>query len=515
MALIFAATTAVVLANAHVLTMDRAHPTATTIGISDGKIAYVGDDLAAARKAAGTQTVIDIAGKTLIPGFDDAHVHFGLSLTLGSERGVDLPELSKRAFVESLKRASAQHPPVPEDPWLFVKTRKLPDGISRARDLDFVDRPCFVVTARGGLLNRAGMTAGKFTDEEAPNGFVRGRALAAALDRLVQLLPYKRLREGALRFLDELAKNGITSAQLISEELPELFDGLRKDGKLTARLRMVPLGYRLETQFYEPKWVSPDPDWLRVDGVKYFHDDGARITRFELQEIFDRVIATGRRVVVHVLSRHALETLLDGLEAQAKATGRADAIKKFRVDHADELDAADAARLAKDGIVICSNPSMLPEWKTDHAFPMHTLLQAGVRTCIGTDWVGAHYPPRPLSPMNSIQLAVGRGGFGTTERIGAGDALEAYTLGSATAEGLDAQKGSLAVGKLADLAVLSDDPETIAVDKLNAVRVLLTMVGGRIVWSSGDLQLPPAHRPPPPTIGPATKQPPTIGPPKK
>jgi predicted amidohydrolase YtcJ len=182
----------------------------------------------------------------------------------------------------------------------------------------------------------------------------------------------------------------------------------------------------------------------------------------------------------------------------------------FRVDHADEVTRAEADRLAKLGIIVCSNPSMLPEWRSANAFPMHTLAAAGVRTCIGTDWLGHHVPPRTLSPLESMQLAVTHGGFGSAERIDSAQALEAYTVGSAAAESMDAEKGTLAPGMFADLVVLSADPTAVAPAEIGAIEVVMTMVGGRIVYRRGGF-----GGPPPPSIGsPRPPAPPTIGAPR-
>ncbi len=502
---------AVVLANAHVLTQAPARPRATTVAVVDGKIAYVGDDLGSARKAAGPGAeLIDLGGRTLIPGFDDAHVHFGLSLTIGSDHGIDVPEGGKKAFLEAVKRASER---LADGKWLFVKTRTLPDGLRTTRDLDFCDRPLFVVTSRGGLFNSRGLKQSGFGAQEAPRGFVRGRELAAALDRLVKSLPIGVLTDGARAFLRTLAQHGITSVQLI-DEMPELFERLRAHGELTARIRMVPLGYRFETRLYEPNWAAPHPEWVRVDGVKYFHDDGARITRFELEEIYARNVAAGRRVLVHVLSRRALDTLLDALERLGRAPSTFGP-SLFRIEHADEVSPEQAARLAKLAIMVCPNPSMLPEWRKDAAFPMRTLLSAGVRLCIGTDYVGEHLPPRPISPLKTLELAATHGGFGEAERISAAEALEAYTLGSAAAEGLSALKGSIEPGKLADLVVLSEDPLRAEPARIGEIEVLMTMVDGKIVYRGGDLAQFAPRTGPPPTIGPRTIPPPSIGQPKK
>ncbi|MGZ3428694.1 MAG: amidohydrolase family protein, partial [Polyangia bacterium] len=395
----------------------------------------------------------------------------------------------------------------PPGQWLFVKADELPRGVARAADLDFLGRPVFVITRHGSLLNRRAMAICKLTDKQAPHGFINGRQVNDGLERAIAAQPDRYLVEGARDFLGELARLGVTSVQLISDELPDLFERLRRQGELTARVRMVPFGFRFDNPIYHSDWRGDDPDWVRVEGVKYFHDDWARITRFELQAIYDDVAKSGRHVVLHVLSRRALANFLDALERMTKAAP--EKARLFRVDHADEVSRADAERLARLGVIVCSNPSMLPEWHDEHAFPMHTLAAAGVRTCIGTDWLGRHTPRRTLSPLESIQLAVTHGGFGTAERIDSAQALEAYTVGSAAAEGMEAKKGTLAPGMFADLVVLSADPTAIAPDKIAEIEVLMTMVGGRVVYRRGGFGAAPPtsiggpRQPPPPTIGPA------------
>jgi predicted amidohydrolase YtcJ len=249
---------------------------------------------------------------------------------------------------------------------------------------------------------------------------------------------------------------------------------------------------------------------VRVDGVKYFHDDFARITRFELSQIFETHATAGRRVVLHVLSERALRSFLDAIEPFERA--HPGSARWFRVDHGDEIPPAEATRLKKLGIAVCSNPSMIPEWKTDRAFPMRTLISAGVRTCIGTDWLGHHVPERALEPLTSMMLAVTHGGFGSQERITAAEALDAYTAGSAIAEGQGADKGTLEVGKWADLVVLSDDPLAVSAEQIDHLQVLLTMVGGQVVYRRPGFAEPIPDRRPPSIGPPPTASPPSIGP---
>ena len=504
-----AAVLAVVITHAHALTLAPAQPVASTLAIVDGKVAYAGDDEAAARRVAGAGAeVIDVAGRTIVPGFDDAHVHFGLSLTVGGPLGIAVPELSKRAWLAAVADGARGRPP---GQWLFVTTNgTLPEGV-HAHDLDFLGRPVFVVTRRGALVNHRAMALCKLTQKQAPDGFINGREINDGLVRAIGAQPDRFLVDGARDFLAELGRLGITSVQLISDELPELFERLRRSGALTARVRFVPFGFRFGNPTYHSDWHGDAPDWVRVEGAKYFHDDWARITRYELQVIYDDIAKAGRHVVVHVLSRHALRSFLDAIERMSRAAPEKAAL--FRVDHADEVTKAEAERLARLGIIVCSNPSMIPEWRSEHAFPMHTLAAAGVRTCIGTDWLGRHTPPRTLSPLESMQLAVTHGGFGTAERIDSAQALEAYTLGSAAAEGMQDKKGTLAPGMLADLVVLSADPTAVAPDKIAEIEVLMTMVGGRVVYRRGGFAAPPPpsigtpRPPPPPTIGPAPPPP--------
>lgn len=498
---------AVVITHAHVLTMAAAQPIASTVAIVDGKVAYVGDDEAAARRAAGAGAeTIDVGGRTVMPGFDDAHVHFGLSITTGGPRGLDVPELPKRAWLAAIADGARARP---GRDWLFVVTPALPDGVSRAADLDFLARPVFVVTKRGGLMNHRAAALCHLTNAEAPRGFIRGSELPIVVDRVVKAQPRPLLLDEARAFMAELSRLGITSVQLIAyDELPEIFEALRLEGNLTARVRIVPIGFRFGNKLYHSDWQGPAPDWVRVDGVKYFHDDWARISRLELQAIFDDVTRAGRHVVMHILSRRALESFLDAVERMAHA--HPEQARLFRVDHADEVERQDAARLARDGIIVCSNPSMIPEWHSEHAFPLRTLLAAGVKLCFGTDWLGRHAPARLLSPLSGVQLAVTHGGYGTAERIGVAEALEAYTVGSATAEDMESQKGALQPGRFADLVVLSADPTAVAPDKIGEIEVVLTMLGGRVVYRRGGFGTPA-----PPTIGPPTKRPPpTIGPPR-
>jgi predicted amidohydrolase YtcJ len=484
--------------DANVLTLDAEQPHARHLAVVDGKFAYVGNDLAAARKAAGSgaQTV-DGLGSTVVPGFNDAHVHFGLSLTIGADDAVDLGDApaSRAAFVDAILRAAERPIATDAHDWVFVVTRAAPEGVSTVKDLPEIARPLFVITEHGGILNRVAQKRLQLTEEEAPLGQVRGRLLPAALDRIVKSLPLNVLRAGARRFLADAARLGLTSVQLM-DELPELFESLRVDGSLTARVRMMVFGYRFETPRYVPTWHAPAPELVRLDAVKYFHDDWARLPRAELRHIYEEARQSGRQVVMHVLSRWALRSLLDQLdEMEKKLPGGA---RHFRIDHADEVTPELAERLKRLAIIVCSNPAMLPEWRAERAFPMHTLLQAGVDLCMGSDFVGRHHPARPLAPLFGLQMAVTHGGYGTREQISVDDALIAFTRGSAHAEARQ-DLGVIKVGAPADLVGLAADPHAVAPEHLGEIEIRFTLMGGKVVYQRRG----PVVHGNPPSMGPA------------
>lgn len=497
--------TALVLVNLHAVPfaerppgeVDSREPTA--LAIVDGKLAYVGTDAKQARRAAGRDAqVIDLAGRTVLPGFNDAHVHLGMQLTLGSTSAIEFGELDKSAFLAQLRQAAAR---LPGD-WLFVRARQTPASLT-VDDLNQLDKAVLIASAHGGMLNRRGQQLGGFAESEHDHGFIRGRLLAAALERIAQHMPQAQQLAEAERLLDGLRRAGVTSVQLI-DEMPALFTSLYVKGALTVRVRMIPLGYRFDNRFYRPHFDSLAPDFVRVAGVKYFHDDGARLPRFEISELLRLTAQDKQQLVVHVLSARAVDSFLDQLEVAARREPGLGRLVRF--EHVDEVTPRGAERLAALGVVVCQNPSMLPEWSRKDAFPLRTLKRAGVRLCIGSDWVGEHTPARPYEPFFGIAQAVDR----DREALPLYDVLEAYTVGSAFAEGMADRKGSIAVGQLADLVVLSEDPFRLPDRELGRVRAVMTIVDGKVVYRMpGVGETPSVLTPPsPPSIGPAPPAPP-------
>src|SRR5262249_42183273 len=138
------------------------------------------------------------------------------------------------------------------------------------------------------------------------------------------------------------------------------------------RVRFVPLAYRFDTILYQPTWKGPAPLWVRVDGIKYFHEDSAQLSRGELREIVTFAVQKQIRVVMHVLGRYSLRKLLDSIEEGTRSNPAAAHL--FRIDHADDVPPEDAKRIVKLGIVVCANPTLIAElWRSPHLGPLHSL----------------------------------------------------------------------------------------------------------------------------------------------
>ena len=200
----------------------------------------------------------------------------------------------------------------------------------------------------------------------------------------------------------------------------------------------------------------------------------------------------GLHVVVHAIGDRANALLLDIYERVAKENGPRD--RRFRIEHAQHLAAADIPRFAQLGVIASVQPYHAIDdgrWAekfigariaTTYAF--RSLLDAHARLAFGSDWFVA-----PPNPLEGIYAAVTRrtlddknpGGWVPLQKISVDEALRSYTTAAAYASFEEDEKGSLAVGKLADLVMLDRDLFKVAPENIRDARVLLTVVGGKIV----------------------------------
>jgi predicted amidohydrolase YtcJ len=215
--------------------------------------------------------------------------------------------------------------------------------------------------------------------------------------------------------------------------------------------------------------------------------------------------SSGMWVQVHAIGDEAIDTLLTLYEHVMRENPARD--RRYRVIHTQVIRSPEVAeRMARLGIAAEMQPYHAIDdmrWMEERigkrakwAYAFRTLHDAGVRLSFGSDWPGTNASWYTANPLHGMYAAVTRqtleghpgGGWYPEERIDVETALRAYTVNNAWVAGEEAEKGSLAAGKLADLVVLDADPLRIAPERLKDVTVVMTMVGGRIVYGEGALR---------------------------
>jgi hypothetical protein len=258
--------------------------------------------------------------------------------------------------------------------------------------------------------------------------------------------------------------------------------------------------------------------YLRVGAVKAFADGslGSRTAYFfepfsdqpgnrgllaegmhPIEKMRDRMMtadAAHIQLCTHAIGDAAISTILDIYQEVAKAHGDAD--RRMRIEHAQHMAAKDFDRFAQLKVIASMQPyhaiddgrwaeARIGHDRASRTYAFRTFLDHGVRLAFGTDWDVA-----PLNPMLGLYAAVTRAtldgknpdGWFPEQKLTVAEAVEAYTMGSAYAEFQEKEKGSLVAGKLADLVILSDDIFSIEPMKIRDVKVLKTIVGGRVVF---------------------------------
>jgi predicted amidohydrolase YtcJ len=289
---------------------------------------------------------------------------------------------------------------------------------------------------------------------------------------------------------------------------------MSRNGTLTLRIDLYwPLAEWEALAALGLEWGFGD-GWLRIGGVKGFVDGSlgsSTAKMFEpylnepgstgiyvtppgrLAALIEGADRAGLGVCVHAIGDKANAELLDVFAAVARKNGPRD--RRFRVEHAQHLRPADYARFKELKVIASLQPYHIIDdgrWaegrigarRCASSYANRSLLDAGAKVCFGSDW-----PVAPLNPLLGIDAAVYRrtldgkhpGGWHPAQKITVAEAVEAYTLGSAYAAGVERERGSLEVGKVADLVVLSHDILAKGVDIKGAI-VEMTVVGGRVVF---------------------------------
>ena len=523
-----------------VWTVDRAHPQAEAVAIHGSRIIAVGSDADIAKWIGPGTKTIDAHGKSVLPGFIDAHVHFstgGGEISSVQLRDAATPqEFARRIGEHARKRPKGEWilggtwdhelwggTPLPSHDWLDAVTPDTPVFVARYDG--------HMALANGLALRRAGITR---ETKDPPGGTIvrdkdgnpTGLLKDAAMDLVYRVIPPPS-EEQLLRMIhaamDEARRFGVTSVHDISStEDVRAYQTLAARGELTLRIYCItPL----------PEWEAPATtgiragfgnDWIHLGALKGFADGSLGSTTALFEQPFTDAPETsglpnemmlpegnmlkmalgadkaGLQLAVHAIGDKANRIMLDVYAETAKQNGpRED--RRWRIEHAQHLRPDDFARFAQLGVIASVQPYHAIDdgrWaekrighercKTTYAF--RTFLDHGVRLAFGSDWTVA-----PINPMLGLYAAVTRAtldgknpnGWFPEQKLTLQEAIEAYTMGSAFAEFREKEKGSITPGKLADVVILDTDLFSIAPEKIKGVAARYTVVGGKVVYEAG------------------------------
>jgi predicted amidohydrolase YtcJ len=528
-----------IVTNAKIWTVDGSLPTAQSVAVLGERIVAVGSNAAVDLWRGPNTKVIDAGGKLVLPGFNDAHVHF-----VSGGQQLDNVQLNDATSPEEFARRIAERArATPKGEWIlggnWDETKWNPADIPTKEMIDAVtpDAPVFVSRYDGhmGLANSlalrlAGITA---NTPDPPGGMIvhdahgnpTGALKDAAtdyIDKVVPPLSHDQRVKVVKRALAHAASLGVTSVQHMNPDYEDIavYSELSQRGELTTRIYAAPLITQVDDQVKIGIRHSFGGPFLRIGAVKAYADGSLGSGTAYFYEPFlnqrnnrgllsdemhpislmrDRMMkadAAGLQICTHAIGDEGISDILDLYADVTKAHGEAD--RRFRIEHAQHMAAKDFDRFAQLHVIASVQPyhaiddgrfaeSHIGHDRASRTYAFRTFLDHGVRLAFGTDWEVA-----PLNPLLGVYAAVTRAtlddknpnGWFPEQKLTVAEAVEAYTLGSAYAEFQEKEKGSITPGKLADMVLLSDDIFSVAPAKIRDVKVVKTIVGGKVVWDA-------------------------------
>lgn len=524
--------------NPAVRTMDPARPAAEAVAVLGNRVVAVGPSREL-RRLAGPQTrVVDARGRSLLPGFNDAHVHWlsgGFALT-----NVDLRDAASPA--ELARRLGAFARQLPRGHWILGGDwdhEKFPGGelpTRQAIDAATPEHPVFVRRLDGhmALANSLALRLASVTREtkDVAGGLIvrdaqgepTGILKDAAMNLVERIIPPRSRGEklaAARAATEHAATLGVTSVQDMSaDEDVGLYHHLLERGELKTRIYCARSIVSWETLARTGLPGAFGSAWVRCGALKGFADGSLGSTTAYFFEpyhdapdtrglLFDQMLPEGAmlervraadraglHVMIHAIGDAANTLVLDIYEQVERENGLRD--RRFRIEHAQHLRPEEIRRFAAQRVIASMQPYHCADdgrWcekrigpaRARGTYAFRSLLDAGVTLAFGTDWTVA-----PINPMEGLKAAVTRqtldgkhpAGWVPEQKITLEEAVRAYTLGSAYAEFQEQVKGSITPGKLADLVLLDRDIFAINPGDLDQVKVVLTVVDGEVVYEA-------------------------------
>jgi len=510
------------LVEANVRTMNYSQPVAEAIAIKKDRIIKVGTNAEVGQFIGKRTRIVKLQGKTVFPGFIDAHVHvvdFGRFLMWLDLRGAQSVAEMQHRLSERVKKTRAGQ-------WVLgrgwnqkcFKEKRFPhlseiDAASPSNPVVLYHECDMICAVNSRGLELAGITestvapAGGIIDKDPETGKPLGILRDTATDLAWKAVPepsQDELLKATILALNKMAEAGLTSIHwlLSSENEISIVKKLKASRNLPMRVYVIiPVNLLDEAPMVN---IIGNP-WLRIGGVmlsvdEYLASKTAALlqpyqnkpgdtgkllcSQDELINTTNRILVTGLQPVIHAVGDRAIDLALTAIERNTKSHGNT---VRFRIEHGAVLNESLIDRMKKQQVIVSVQPRvMLSEFSVWSAtdslgarrarwlYPLKTLIGKGVRVIGGSDC-----PMEPLNPLLGMQDAVLRKYF-REERLSIEQALRMYTIDAAYSTNEENSNGSIEAGKLADLTVLSNDPLTASPNQISNISVEMTIVGGNI-----------------------------------
>jgi predicted amidohydrolase YtcJ len=495
------------------------------VAIKAGRILKVGTNGEVAKFIGKNTKIIDLGGKTVLPGLIDTHIHvgdFGRMLMWMDLSGTNSIKELQQLLKERLRQ-------VGKGRWVIGRgwdeksftEKRLPtrfdlDDVSPCNPVIFYYKCGSVAVVNSEALELSGITketaasADSAIDKDAATGELTGILRGSATDFVWRMIPEPtdaELAESAELAFNKILAAGITSIHWLATSETDLsvLRSLCKAKKLPLRVYMVLQTNHLHRFADEKTRAEIEDEHLRVGGVEIYADgflssktaalaepysDNGSLAplAYAQKEINAQAAAirrAGLQVIIHAMGDKAIDAALTAIEHLGKDGGRP------RIDEAAVLSGEIVQRIKRlepvlsvqpcvmaSEFIVYSATERLGKGRVRWLYPLKTLFKEGVRVCGGSDC-----PMEPLNPLQGIQAAITGHVLGE-ERICLDEALCMYTMNAAYASCEENLKGSIEEGKLADFTVLSNDPHAVASSEIQKIIVEMTVVGGKVVFSA-------------------------------
>jgi predicted amidohydrolase YtcJ len=524
------------IVNGNVITCVDTRPRVEALAVRDGKFVAAGATTQIKELVGRDTSVMDLKGRTVTPGFIDAHCH--PSIVAKNQLQVDCTPGQVATIDDMVDVLANRAKATPKGKWIrgygYDDTKLREQRHPTLRELDRASRehPIFVehVSVHAGVANsRALEAAGVSRESPDPasgsferdaNGELTGVCRESAYFMFWDVIPYpnrEELREPIRLMCRKYHSTGITSvgdAWVDAAEL-KLYQDALEDGLLSLRVYMMMLSDRnlaslkalkLRTGFGDRR-LRLGPVKMFVDGsisarTAYMYepyvgrpDDYGMVTL--TQEELDRKVLeaheAGFQIAVHANGDRAIDMLLDAYEKALNRLPREN--HRHRIEHCTVVNPRILKRIKELGLVVFPFATYVYEHgekmknygaRISMMFAYRSFLDYGIAVAGSTD--NPCGPVDPLIAFQSMATRTSKDGevLGPEQKISVEEAIRIYTLGSAYASFEEDVKGSIEAGKLADFVVLSDDPTGVSPDRIKDIKVEKTFVGGEVVYASGD-----------------------------